>query len=52
MTKKMDDFSEKGSYQQTKSLINMLRKLARVNYVNTVRYSLDPTQFMSFPRIW
>ena len=30
----------------------MLRKLARVNDVNTVRYSLDPTQFISFPRIW
>jgi len=30
----------------------MLRKLARVNYVNTVMYSLDPTQFILFPRIW
>ena len=39
----MDNFSKKSSYQQTKSLINMLRKLARVNDVNTVMYSLDPT---------
>ena len=30
----------------------MLRKLARVNDVNTAMYSLDPTQFISFPRIW
>jgi len=30
----------------------MLRKLAQVNYVNTVMYSLDPTQFILFPRIW
>ena len=30
----------------------MLRKLARLNDVNTVMYSLDPTQFISYPRIW
>ena len=23
-----------------------------VNNVNTVTYSLDPTEFISFPRIW
>ena len=27
-------------------------KLARVNDVNTVMNSLDPTQFISLPRIW
>ena len=31
---------------------SMLRKLARVNDVNTVLYSVDPMQFISFPRIW
>ena len=35
-----------------KSLISMFRKLARLNDVNTVKNSLDPTQFFSFPRIW
>ena len=30
----------------------MLRKVARVNNVNTVTYSLDPTQFITFSRIW
>ena len=30
----------------------MLRELVRVKDVNTVMYSLDPTQFISLPRIW
>ena len=30
----------------------VLRKLARVNDVNTAMYSLDPKQLISFPRIW
>ena len=31
---------------------HMLRKLARVNDVNNVRYSLEPKQFIPLPRIW
>ena len=31
---------------------SILGTLARVNDVNTVTYSLDPTQLISFPRIW
>ena len=42
----------KGKSHLILNLISMLRKLARVNDVNTVKYSLDPTQFFSFPRIW
>ena len=49
---KMDDFSKKSSYQQSNSIISMLRKLVRVNDVNIVKYSLDPKQFFSFQRIW
>ena len=45
-------WKKKRSSQQTKSLISMLMELARVNDVNTVMYSIDPTQFISFPRIW
>ena len=35
---------ERSSNQPTRWLIPMLRKLARVNDVNTVIYSLDPTR--------
>ena len=42
---KMNNFwKKKSSYQQTKSLSSMLRKLAPANDLNSVMYSLDSTQ--------
>ena len=48
----MNNFWKKKFFSTKSSLISMLRELARVNDVSTVMYSLDPTQFISFPRIW